>query len=358
MAGEDPQHFAQYLVQAIARGANPSTYIMGTPATTPYGCLEVAGQLTRFHRDQVDVYRDLVPAAKTLLVRPDLSSPARSGVRRSLPLAPAAPCAVRRAAGRAARRGRPEPLSNVSCCRTSDQCPNLAAIDSYAGRAVVATGTTAVRRGSAGQTAAGCPVRDRGSYPLLASEGGVPVFGAFDVVEAPSDAEVGLRAMSRAPYGPPEKCHGHELLDHPGLVQAGRRGAVPVDDRAGLPGGGAERSSRSVRGPGGRSDGDGPAGAGRDRGGALGGGVRSYTCSTDRGTPTSDSLDRADRRSGRPGVRRWGAGRGARGAVASWCDDHPLSVCRLSDRVRMQIPEIRVVRHDDSSVGVTGETKI
>lgn len=69
LASEDPRHFAQYLLQAIARGANPSTYVMGTPASTPYACLEIAGTLTRFHRDHADVYRDLVPAAQTLLVR-------------------------------------------------------------------------------------------------------------------------------------------------------------------------------------------------------------------------------------------------------------------------------------------------
>src|SRR5690606_21166624 len=31
LAGEEPEHVAQYLVQAISRGANPSTYVMGTP---------------------------------------------------------------------------------------------------------------------------------------------------------------------------------------------------------------------------------------------------------------------------------------------------------------------------------------
>ena len=35
MAGEQPEHFVQYLVQAIARGGNPSTYIMGAPGGFP-----------------------------------------------------------------------------------------------------------------------------------------------------------------------------------------------------------------------------------------------------------------------------------------------------------------------------------
>ena len=71
LAGEDPHHFAQFLVQAISRGASPSTYIMGGPRDSPYACLDIAGELTRFHRHHTDVYRDLVPAARTLLVRPD-----------------------------------------------------------------------------------------------------------------------------------------------------------------------------------------------------------------------------------------------------------------------------------------------
>jgi hypothetical protein len=71
LAGEEPHHFAQYLVQAISRGANPSTYIMGTPDLIDYECLDVAGEITRFHRDHTDVYRGLAPAARVVIVRPD-----------------------------------------------------------------------------------------------------------------------------------------------------------------------------------------------------------------------------------------------------------------------------------------------
>ncbi|TDW84512.1 putative glycosyl hydrolase-like family 6 (GHL6) protein [Kribbella pratensis] len=207
MASEDPHHFAQYLVQAIGRGANPSTYIMGTPGTTPYACLDVASRLTRFHRDHAEVYRDLVPAAQTLLVRPVHSRAEFEGLYLSL-LQRHVPFDVL-----------PEERlgeADLSRYRTV-VLPNVGPVDlgAYAGR-VVATGTTTA-----------LSVRTLARYETEAEtrslhlEGGVPVFGTFNVIEAPSDAEVALRALSRAPYGPPEKCYGHVLLDHPGMVKQG-----------------------------------------------------------------------------------------------------------------------------------------
>ncbi|TDO55103.1 putative glycosyl hydrolase-like family 6 (GHL6) protein [Kribbella sp. VKM Ac-2571] len=207
MASEDPHHFAQYLVQAIARGANPSTYIMGTPATTPYACLDVAAQLTRFHRDHAEVYRDLVPAAQTLLVRPVHSRAEFEGLYLSL-LQRHVPFDVLPE----------ERLGEADLTRyRTVVLPNVGPVDlgTYVGR-VVATGTTTA-----------LPVRTLARYETEAEtrslhlEGGVPVFGTFKVIEAPSDAEVALRALSRAPYGPPEKCYGHVPLDHPGMVKQG-----------------------------------------------------------------------------------------------------------------------------------------
>jgi hypothetical protein len=207
LASEDPQHFAQYLVQAIARGANPSTYIMGTPTTTPYACLDVAAELTRFHRDHAEVYRDLVPAAQILLVRPVHSRAEFEGLYLAL-LQRHVPFDVLPE----------ERFGEVDLNRYRRVVlPDVGPVDlgAYAG-GVVATGTSEVSR---------LPVRRLARYETEADtrslhlEGGVPVFGAFEVVDAPTDAEVSLRALSRAPYGPPEKCYGHELLEHPGMVK-------------------------------------------------------------------------------------------------------------------------------------------
>lgn len=71
MASEEPPHFAQYLLQCISRGANPSTYMMGVPGRIPYLCHEVAGEITRFHKRWRDVYDGLHPCAKTGLFLPD-----------------------------------------------------------------------------------------------------------------------------------------------------------------------------------------------------------------------------------------------------------------------------------------------
>ena len=210
MASEDPNHFAQYLLQAIARGANPSTYIMGTPADNPYACLGVAGELTRYHRDHHEVYRELVPAAQTLLVRPEAGGAEFQGLYLSL-------------------LQRHVPFDVLPCDRLGDVdlgryrvvvLPDLGPVElaGYDG-GIVATGTTEVAR---------LPVKRLASYETeeatrsLHLAGGVPVFGAFHVVEPPADAEVGLLALSRAPYGPPEKCHGHVQLEHPGVVRSGR----------------------------------------------------------------------------------------------------------------------------------------
>ncbi|KAF6808004.1 hypothetical protein CPLU01_15728 [Colletotrichum plurivorum] len=71
MASEEPAHFAQYLIQCISRGGYPSTYMMGTPCKIPYLCLDVAGDITRFHKRWSSVYDGMRPCSNTGLVRPD-----------------------------------------------------------------------------------------------------------------------------------------------------------------------------------------------------------------------------------------------------------------------------------------------
>ncbi|KAM5342286.1 hypothetical protein ACJ41O_013252 [Fusarium nematophilum] len=71
MASEEPAHFAQYLLQCISRGGYPSTYMMGTPGRIPYLCMDIAGEITRFHSRWKDVYDGMRPCARTGLVRPD-----------------------------------------------------------------------------------------------------------------------------------------------------------------------------------------------------------------------------------------------------------------------------------------------
>ncbi|WP_026401411.1 alpha-amylase family protein [Actinomadura rifamycini] len=70
MGAEQPEHVAQHLVQAIARGGNPSTYILGAPGRLPMASVSLARQVTRFHRERHGLYASLRPAATIALVRP------------------------------------------------------------------------------------------------------------------------------------------------------------------------------------------------------------------------------------------------------------------------------------------------
>lgn len=70
LAGDQPARFLQYQLQAIARGANPCTYIIGVPSRVPYPHLEAAGAVNRHFRAHEDVYAGLHPAAPVALVRP------------------------------------------------------------------------------------------------------------------------------------------------------------------------------------------------------------------------------------------------------------------------------------------------
>lgn len=71
MASEEPAMFAQYLIQAISRGGNPSTYMMGVPGRIPYLCMDVGAEITGFHKKNLSLYDGMRPSAKTALVKPD-----------------------------------------------------------------------------------------------------------------------------------------------------------------------------------------------------------------------------------------------------------------------------------------------
>jgi hypothetical protein len=245
LAGEEPYHFAQYLIQAISRGAIPSTYIMGTPEVIDYECLDIGSEIIRFHRDHADVYRDLVPDAPVALVRPDpLRRPANrlaevtaefQGLYLSL-LERHIPFDVLPEDKIAPRAAGPHGLDQYAVLVLPDldrlSAEAVETIDRFVDRggALVATGASgfeddqtqlralpAMRR-----LASRDNVEAVRSLHLAASIGDrllpVPVIGAFHVVETRPGAELELMAISRAPYGPPEKCHGHVPLDHPGLV--------------------------------------------------------------------------------------------------------------------------------------------
>lgn len=244
-AGEDPHHFAQYLIQTIAHGAQPATYIMGTPDHSIYGALEVGGEITRFHRDHQELYRGLASTAQTALVRSSRQTDPESERRRAefegqyLSLVeshiPFDVLRQDRLAGADPRRYSLILLPDLGELHADEVTFLGEALD--AGVHVVATGDSAWR-GSSFQLGGGDVAVQRASFltkeslrslhlPLGDSGDYVPVLGGFHVLDPGEAVTTDWPALGRALYGPPEKCYGHSETSHPAWVSA-RAGAGTV----------------------------------------------------------------------------------------------------------------------------------
>lgn len=249
MAGEEPHHFAAYLTQTLARGGNPSTYIMGVPGEIPYPALDVAGRLTRFHAEHAGVYANLWPAAAVGLVRlprvgieHGLASRSREEFRgwytalqeRHVPFDVLALEHVEEIDG----AGELDRYTLLVLPDVGPIPPSLARIlDAFVERGgrLVSTGSSAIADGAIqlasmpatreravqrdaerlkGTYVAASPVLERGSgtYPSPV----LPVIGAFHYLDWDDDADRHLTLLARAPYGPPEKAHGQRPVNHPG----------------------------------------------------------------------------------------------------------------------------------------------
>jgi Hypothetical glycosyl hydrolase 6/Beta-galactosidase trimerisation domain len=265
MAGEQPEHFAQYLVQAISRGGNPSTYIMGTPGQIPYPCLNIAGELTRFHRRWRHIYDGMRPSARTALVRPDPLVQSASDHQRSTSEfrgiysalqeqhVPFDVIAQETLVGMA---------SNANLARyTLIVLPDLGSLDADTaqtldtfvadGGRLVATGSSGL--GSGGRVQLACLAADRqlaattkadllwSTYiaPPQATDAEsnvyagpiAPIYGAYHFCEWKPGAEHRRAMLARAPFGPPEKAYGNLPVNHPGYVLwshgQGRSATIP-----------------------------------------------------------------------------------------------------------------------------------
>lgn len=252
LAGEDPNRFAQYLIQAVAHGAVPSTYVMGRPSYSPYANLEVAAEITRYHRDHAETYAGLRSDAEVLLVRPDgLALPAdriegATSEFQGLYLALTESHVPFDVIGAAhlARLGTGEPgvgsLARYAVVVLPDlgrlEPETVAALDDYVadGGAVLGTGSSGLDGGT-GQLAGSPARRHLSSFTTTETTRALhvrldvtpeqplghpaPVVGAFHVVEPVAGAIVDLPALGRAPYGPPEKCYGYAETAHPGYLE-------------------------------------------------------------------------------------------------------------------------------------------
>jgi Hypothetical glycosyl hydrolase 6/Beta-galactosidase trimerisation domain len=245
LAGEEPHAYQQYLVQAIARGANPSIYIMGAPDVVRYRCLEAGREIIRFHRDHQASYANYRPAARTVLVRPyehkatvaaEHSRTEFEGLWAGL-LERHVPFDVV-AEERIAELGE-DRLSRYRLVVLPDLGPLAStaatALDEFVshGGRVLATGSSGLDGGSPQLESFGVirrsAVKDTRELtwsvhlvPDPEPDGTpgypVPLLGAYHLLVPASGAETGMTMLSRAPYGPPEKCYGHYRLDQPGWI--------------------------------------------------------------------------------------------------------------------------------------------
>lgn len=258
-AGEDPRHLEQYAVQSIAHGAQPSTYIMGTPAHSPFPALAASARITRFHRDHQAEYTGLVPTARTALVRPAGTDRARAefeGWHAALSEAHV-PASVLRPAGLAALDRERFDLVILPDLGALP-APALTAVRVFAadGGTVITTGSTAWADGAHQLDPGGAHLHQKAVFDteeslrslhldLAASLGSstdgagggpvhVPALGEFRALGLPGPTrgggagqagteqlgagQGGWPVLGRALYGPPEKCFGNQPTGHPGRV--------------------------------------------------------------------------------------------------------------------------------------------
>lgn len=253
MAGAQPEHFAQWLLQAIARGGNPSTYMMGVPGRIPYPNLPLAGDIQRFFLAHRDVYRDYKPGSAIALLRPSPLRRADPGYEASVAEYRGIYSALKEkhipfdvlGAELIARMWNAGSLARYAAVVVPDIADIGIAVaqglDAY-----VATGGHVVLTGRGGVASDGtvelstAPAVMRSAGPKSGmdlwatyvtdsaqpearefrySGNIVPVYGAYtSFIWKPKSIPTG-RLLPQAPYGPPEKCYGHIPSDEPGAVR-------------------------------------------------------------------------------------------------------------------------------------------
>ncbi|WP_262268849.1 alpha-amylase family protein [Microvirga yunnanensis] len=260
MAGEQPEHFAQYLLQAIARGGNPSTYIMGTPGRIPYANLAYSSSITKFHRKHRDLYAQLKPASSIALVRPDRLRSASPGYTESVEEFRGLYKALQEKhfpfdviaaefIGKMAEEGALERYSLIVLPDLGPlERPAAEALDDFISRGgnVVLTGSSGVTE-SGGIELASSPALMRvgapksgdelwstyvtdseqpeiGAYRYVPSV--IPTYGSYArFVWKPGVEKIG-KLLPQAPFGPPEKCYGHTASDDPAFVKHVSKGTI------------------------------------------------------------------------------------------------------------------------------------
>lgn len=253
MSGEQPELFAQYLLQAIARGGNPSTYIMGAPGRIPYANLPLAGEVQRFFKSNPDLYGALQPTATVGVVKQDVLRSASPGYEDTQKEFRGVYSALKEkhipfdvlAADLLAKMAREGNLQRYALIILPDLGsigPDAAdALDAFvaAGGNLVLTANSAVGT-DGGVELASSPAIMRVGQPLTgqdlwstfvtdAEQPGIgdyryastviPVYGSYAQYVWRTRIDKRGSFLPQAPFGPPEKCYGHTGSDLPAVVE-------------------------------------------------------------------------------------------------------------------------------------------
>lgn len=237
-----PEHFAHYYAQAIARGAIPSTYTMGTPFASPYPNMGQARAVMHSYRDNEDVYGGLRPAAQVLLVTAPASA-MDPGVqeyrglhealqRRHIPFDVAAASDLEEIlTGDSIARYRllilPDTRAVIadSTARALDEFVDAGGVALTTGGALFLDDRPLLASSPARRrTASATEVEElRNSYVALEEAGFAdgyrrltPVAGSYHYLDFHDDAMGHLTYLAQTPYGPPEKCFGTLPVEYPG----------------------------------------------------------------------------------------------------------------------------------------------
>ncbi|CAO2658284.1 Nn.00g060070.m01.CDS01 [Neocucurbitaria sp. VM-36] len=251
MASEEPAHFAQHFLQCISRGGNPSTYMMGIPGKIPYLCMDLAGEILRFHKKWDDVYNGMRPSAKTALIRPDRAFMTDSQFKESLsefrglysgmqevhiPFDVIAQEHLAAAAENGAlKRYSVIILPNVGRLNPSESD----ALDNWvaAGGRLIATGNSGVDDNGDVQLKAlpskhqravvskrellfssyvAPPQPERSIHKYTGPI--IPIVGTYNLYEWKANTEGKWAVLARAPFAPPEKAYGNLQVDQHGYA--------------------------------------------------------------------------------------------------------------------------------------------
>jgi hypothetical protein len=252
MSAEHPEHFAQYMIQAIARRGNPSAYYFGEPGRLPMQeAISVGREVVGFHAQHRDLYSGLRSTARVALVRPDYGSAAPGkywdvleefrGVYAALteghipfdvvPLDALAACA---------RDGRLDDHAMIVLPDVGSVRDAAAPLDELVrrGATLLLTGSSAVDAEGAVELASSPAMRalspalsgdqlrstfvtDQPQPDAARYRYASPIIGVFGsyrrFVWKPEARRVGA-VLPQAPFGPPEVAYGHVLSDDPDRV--------------------------------------------------------------------------------------------------------------------------------------------